>query len=163
MSIAVVCTVAISWLPSAYARSRAKRRRGVRRRPMQLAQARGANGRDQRLLRIGCSAYAWPMQRLSRPIVSLDRFIAVLLGEEVKADRARLRTCGRNAAARRILGVLRHQGRPQASRPSTANFACSKKADRGAQKTLTNCAYELDQLISRFRTASTRRRGGSRP
>src|SRR4029077_13686589 len=44
------------------------------------------------------------------PIVSLDRCIAIPMGEEIEADGARLRTFGPNAVAGGHLGVLRHQG-----------------------------------------------------
>src|SRR5271163_2096195 len=56
------------------------------------------------------SACAFASAAAIAPIVSLDRCIAVLLGEKIKADRARLRALGANAMASRLLGVLRHQG-----------------------------------------------------
>src|SRR5271169_2940349 len=56
------------------------------------------------------SACAFASAAAIAPIVSLDRCMAVLPGEKIKAERARLRSLGPNAVAGRLLGVFRHQG-----------------------------------------------------
>src|SRR5262249_30340880 len=60
----------------------------------------------------GLISSAWAMARAAAiaPIVSLDRCMATLHGEDVKADGARFRTLGPHPMPDRLPGILRHHG-----------------------------------------------------
>jgi hypothetical protein len=91
------------------------------------------------------------------PIVSLDRCIAIPMGEEIEADGARVRTFGPNAVAGGHLGVLRHQGFELRLCP----LMVEKSRSRGAEEA-SELPHELDSLMSTMRTASIRGRGAGR-
>src|ERR1700728_4006270 len=107
---------------------------------------------------LASSACALARAAAIAPIVSLDRCMAVPLGEKIKADRARLRALGPNAMAGGFLGVLWHQGLELGLGPPMVE----KSRSRGAEEAATS-AHELHSLMSTMRTASIRGRGVSTP
>jgi hypothetical protein len=79
---------------------------------------------------LASSACALARAAAIAPIVSLDRCMAVPLGEKIKADRARLRALGPNAVAGSFLGVLWHQGLELGLGP----LMVEKRRSRGAEE-----------------------------
>src|SRR5271165_4975012 len=133
VSIAVVCTVAISWRPRVLRTMSSPLESGAYRKVRSCSRGNG-----ERMVAhsdfsgLTSSAWAFASAAAIAPIVSLDRCTGPLpVGEKIKADRARLRSLGADAVAGRFLCVLRHQGFELGFRP----LVIEKGGARGAEET----------------------------
>src|SRR5262249_28934002 len=91
------------------------------------------------------------------PMVSLERCMAALHAQDIKAHRTGFGSFGSNTVPDRLLGVLGHQGLELrlGILMLELSLARAPKHARAAQA--------LDALMSTIRTASIRGRGGSSP